>query len=317
MRSWICEVLKLLGPRVCLPQLQDLFPDVPRRVLGQMRKRFRRVLRRRGRVLGWKLHWRRPRSVWAIDGLVPPHPIAGGLAKILVVRDIASGRPLAAYAVPAEAGEPTRDLLVALFDRFGPPLALKCDNGSGFKADRVRELCTSRRVLMLFSPPRSPWYNGHIETGMSVLRDTIHEEAARAGRPGHWTQADIDRAVIRLTHEQVISPLRQTPAQIWNDAPHILESEREALYGRYHAMLARREDTDAASERAVIEDVLIDGGLLECTRVSIPRRPTKNRTAVRHVADRLAQVACMLELPVGELSALLNESHEKATCPAA
>jgi hypothetical protein len=278
-----------------------------------MRKRFRRVFRQRGRVFGWSLRWTRPRTVWAIDGLQPPVTLTGGLTKILVVRDLASGRILAGRAVAAEAGGPTRGLLLDLYRSLGAPLVLKLDNGAGFIAQEVRDLCARSQVVLLYSPPRSPWYQGHIETGMNALRDAIDEIAARDGRPGNWTQADIDVAICELNHGREIAHAGASPAALWSRTDVVSRTVREAFY-RSYANSAPGRDVDAVAERTHIQDVLLDSGLLERRRVTVARR-TPKRGLVRRVAGQLVDVARALGRRFDEICSVLLRALDDSMTP--
>ncbi len=303
-RQAICEAMALLGPRVSIKALKRLFPLVPKRFLARMRRRFRRVYQRRGRIGALSLLWIRPRTVWGIDGLDPPADIGGDCTKALIVRDLASGRVLANQAVSAEDTASAVALLGRLFAELGPPLVLKADNGSGFSNDEVRALCARWRVVILYSPPHSPWYQGHIETGMSAVRDAVDEIVARAGRIGRWTQADLDLARIELNQNPKVAHAGKSPAQAWRQSPAISTEERECFYARYSAKSSGNA-VDPALERSVIQTVLVESGLLEITTRSIPRRKPK-QGLVRHVAGRLADLAKALAKRFDEICAALR-----------
>ena len=55
-------------------------------------------------------------------------------------------------------------LLLLLFQRYGVPLLIKCDNGAAFIAERLADWLRPWQVILLFSPPRQPRYNGALET---------------------------------------------------------------------------------------------------------------------------------------------------------
>src|SRR4051812_50091940 len=64
------------------------------------------------------------------------------------------------------------------------------DNGSGLRAGLVRSLLERHRVLALFSPARTPEYNGAIEAGIGAGKERTEEHAQRRGTPGEWTWED-------------------------------------------------------------------------------------------------------------------------------
>jgi hypothetical protein len=64
------------------------FPEMARREVQHFLRRYRRVARRRHRLLVSVLHWRRPGSVWAIDFAEPPLAIEEVYNYLLAVRDL-------------------------------------------------------------------------------------------------------------------------------------------------------------------------------------------------------------------------------------
>jgi transposase InsO family protein len=80
---------------------------------------------------------------------------------LLAVRDLASGYQLAWLAVPDEAAVTAAAALAALFREHGPPLVLKSDNGSAFRAEALGALlaagasgiCSPRRACPALTAP--------------------------------------------------------------------------------------------------------------------------------------------------------------------
>jgi transposase InsO family protein len=183
-RNRVLALIDLLGPRVGVPTLQALCPDMARREVEDLLRRYRRVWRLRQRRLMRILDWTRPGAVWAIDFAEPPQPIEGCFPRLLAVRDLASGYQLLWLPVPDETAQTAAAALEGLFREHGAPLVLKSDNGSAFVAAEVEAVLSRWGVWQLFSPPRLPRYNGSCEAGIGSMKTRSHHQASRGGRPG-------------------------------------------------------------------------------------------------------------------------------------
>jgi len=162
-RNEVFDFMVDVGPRVGLPTLQATFPDVTRSQLHNMQTRYRRVWRLRNRRHVAVLHWQQPGTVWAMDHADPPLPVDGLYPHLLAIRDLAGGYQLAWLPVESKAVGPVLDALRALVRTFGPPLVLKCDNGSPFIAAELQVWLAETGIFPLFSPLRTPQYNGACE----------------------------------------------------------------------------------------------------------------------------------------------------------
>jgi hypothetical protein len=126
-RQSILALFGLPGPRLGLPTLLDLFPDVARGELIDLQRRYRNAYRRRNAILLHTLRWTTPGAVWAMDFATPLHPIEGHYQRLLVVRDLASGYQLMALPVLGESSgfgnrhsaQPVRGIRSAVGDHFG------------------------------------------------------------------------------------------------------------------------------------------------------------------------------------------------------
>jgi hypothetical protein len=172
-----------MGPHASVAALRELFPEVPRASLEETLRRARRIFRRRHRWLIHTLRWTRPGTVWAIDFTEPPMPVDGVYERVLLVRDLASGKQLLALPCRGEGSEVVLSALQHLFARHGPPLVLKSDNGSAFTSREVQARLHLSGVFSLLSPPRTPEYNGSIEAGIGSLEvRAFYESAVTTGR---------------------------------------------------------------------------------------------------------------------------------------
>src|SRR5262249_37199009 len=140
------------------------------------------------------LSWLRVGAVWAADFSWPPHPVEGRYPRMLSVRDLASGYQLCWRPVSGETAEVAAGVLAGPFIEHGPPLVLKTDNGSGLRAAGVQTLLEAHRVQVLFSPARTPEYNGAIESAIGAVKGRTEERAERRGSAGAWTWEDAEGA---------------------------------------------------------------------------------------------------------------------------
>ena len=237
MRNRVIAQFDHWGPHLGLPTLKQEFPAVARRELADLQRRYRGMCRRTKTVCVHALHWTCPGTVWAFDYTEPPYPVDGLYPYILVVRDLASGKQLAAQSVAHENAEATIALLTALFNQYGPPLVIKSDNGSPLVAEDVRKLLETHGVLRLLSPPCTPAYNGACEAGIGSLKSRAHLIAARQGRPGRWTANDVEAA--RMLANETVRPrghLAPTPDQAWGCRPALALDMRKAFTITYRHM---------------------------------------------------------------------------------
>jgi hypothetical protein len=291
MRNAAINLMDSEGPWIGLPALQHAFPQMARGELANLQVRFRRIWRLDNRYFGHVLHWHQPGTVWAMDHVDPPQPIDGLWLHLLAVRDLASGCQLLWLPVADETARSTIAALESLFRQHGPPLVLKCDNGSGFIAEDTRDFLARWRAWPLFSPPYLPSYNGGCEAGNGAQQVRTHHQAALAGRPGCWTAADAE-AARRQANEGHYGGGRDrpTPDERWQVRSPITEDDR-AAFGRtvwHERKVACNERhylfdaglgfaAQAAIDRVAIRRALVEHGILTFTRrlITPPIRPQK------------------------------------------
>jgi transposase InsO family protein len=239
LREEIMAVFEVLGPRLGLPGLRAMFPQVARSELVDLQRRYRRWWRRRHRRLIHRLTWSRPGTVWAADFSHPPAPIDGILPRLLAVRDLASGMVLEAAPAPGEAACTARAVLDQLVRAHGAPLVLKTDNGSAFIATELKRWATGRKVLQLYSPPVLPAYNGSIEAGIGSLKARIRFRNPE-GTPT-WSADDVEAA--RCEANTMARPWGwqgPTPAERWQGRIPLTATERTTCRRQYER-LAEKE----------------------------------------------------------------------------
>lgn len=234
MRLEILTVFSLMGPHASLAAFRDLFPAVARGALENLLARCRSLYRRRNRWLVHTLRWTSPGTVWAADFTEPPAPVDGLYGRLLLVRDLASGRQLLALPCHGEGAGLVVTALRLLFRLYGPPLVLKMDNGSAFISGEVETLLREHRVCALFSPPGTPAYNGSVEAGIGSLEVRAFYESARHDRPGEWTCDDV--AAARRQANETAHPWGlggPTPDAAWHRRAPITETDAQRFRSAY------------------------------------------------------------------------------------
>jgi transposase InsO family protein len=291
VRQAILDYLRLTGPGVGIPTLQERFHGVARGELIDLLRRYRAVCRARFGAYGRVLHWQTAGRVWAADFTEPSlwgqagslPPIAGSYPYVLAVRDLGSGVTLAWEPLPDLTEEVTQAALQRLFAWHGAPLVLKVDNGSAFRAQAFVEFLQASGVFPLYSPPSCPGYNGSIEAAIGSLKRRTEEQARGAGRAGQWELADLAaaQAAANASHPRRLNG--RTPRSLWESRPALgslervifeLTVERERMRVRDELRIPQDEMLDhwrgSAVDRRALERALVEHGHLLFTRRRIP-----------------------------------------------
>lgn len=246
--------------------------EAPVGALRRLVSAWKRGRRRLNRSRAARLEWRRVQSVWAAD--FTEAPVAG--AGLLVVEDLSSGLVLAAEAVVGFTGAAASAVLAELIGRYGAPLVLKTDNGSGFVAAGFVELLRREGITHLRSPVRRPQYNGSVERTIGHLKERARIFAERGGREGAWSREDVAEAGKWLNEVSRPWGARGPSSRaVWELRQPSSVGEREAFRSKIAARRCEREGvagstmsaTPSASEKArierqIIEETLIETGLL-------------------------------------------------------
>jgi transposase InsO family protein len=149
--------------------------QISRRDLEVLTETVRRELLQQHQAELRHLTWHVPGSVWSLDDA----ELARGADQKLhlhQVQDLASR-----YKFTPLVGEPVWGETVALhleqlFQRHGPPLVLKRDNGSNLNHQAVEEVLAHYLVVPLNSPPHYPPYNGGMEHAVRELKTPLLEK---------------------------------------------------------------------------------------------------------------------------------------------
>ncbi len=262
--SWLQDI----GPGVGLPTLRTRFDSMARAELDEILKFYRRLWRAHNSRLLHVLHWQQPGTVWAMDFAEAPCPIDGLYPYLLAVRDLASGQQLLWLPVAEPTAAVTITALDMLFTIHGAPLVLKTDNGSAFLAEATRRFLERWQVWALFSPPRTPSYNGSIEASIGSLKTRTQKQAESAGHPGAWTADNAESA--RQEANATARPRRlqgATPDEVWASRPPLTHDQRQ----RFLATVERLR-TQARHERQLpAADALTRPQQAALDRLALPR----------------------------------------------
>ena len=240
--------------------------SISRRALSDLVKAARREknAERTGRQV--RIDWKCPGYVWAFD------ETEWHGRNVLTVRDLGSR-----YRMPSLTGRLTGERIAAwlegLFERFGPPLILKRDNGSALKCAEVDKLLGSWRVIPLDSPMHYPQYNGSVEQSQwelqrhldSILTQTATDKEFKLG---------VDLVGHDLNHMERRSLNGHISCEQFTlgraKVKYYTSRQRMAVYGRIRAAAAEAvadmKTTDkravAAAWRAAVQSWLQENGLI-------------------------------------------------------
>jgi transposase InsO family protein len=274
------------GPWLGVPALRVEFPTAARAELRDLLRLFRWLWAEAHPQQSHVLHWHRVGAVWAMDFTKVKQLLEGGYRHVFAVRDLASGMQLCWRAVPDLTRVTVQSELQVLFTIYGAPLLLKSDNGSAFRAEEQKQFLRRWSVWPLYSPPGEPGYNGAIEASIGSLKKRTEFLAYRQGRARCWTEADLEAA--RALANASVRPrgLRgRSPEAAWEDRRPPSRSAAEA-FGRAVQQAeeaVRREEgisqgtvlehyEQAALQRRVLTQLLVESGLLTITRRRIPQK---------------------------------------------
>ena len=281
LRNAILSLFDLIGPEITVAQLQEIFPDVARAELRELKRRYRRAWRRGEVRFVQALRWLVPGSVWAMDFSHPPLPVDGLFPRLLATRDLPSGNMLEVLPTPGEDAQTTCDLLRALIRRYGAPLVIKTDNGSAFRSEAFKALLREHGILALRSPPYTPEYNGAIETGNGTIKTHAHYASARHDRPGEWTCDDVEEARCRgNAYSRPYGREAGSPDEVWSDRIRIGDARRRHLLAAYEEEVAREKERRGVlplvgptpQEQDAIDRFAISSALRRCGYLLIRRR---------------------------------------------
>jgi hypothetical protein len=147
---------------------------ISRRELNQLVRQARRETNRRRKAEACRVRWLRPNLAWAIDDCRKSDTAVSGTLHLHNLTDLCSRYklpPIASGHLPC--GEEVAGHLAHLFNRFGPPLFCKRDNGGNLNHATVDEVLEDAWVIPINSPLCTPSYNGSIERTQREFKDYL------------------------------------------------------------------------------------------------------------------------------------------------
>ena len=162
------------------PLYRQYQSQISRRDLEVLTATVRRELLQHHQAELRHLTWHVPGLVWSLDDAelarFEDHPL-----HLHQVQDLASRYKFTPLVGEQVLGETLALHLEQLFERYGPPLALKRDNGSNLNHQAVDEVLRRYLVVPLNSPPQYPPYNGGMEHAVRELKTPLVEKLADHG----------------------------------------------------------------------------------------------------------------------------------------
>jgi hypothetical protein len=147
---------------------------ISRRDLDEMVRQVRRETNRLRAAETCQVSWLRPNLAWAVDDCRKSKAVGKGALRLHNLTDLCSRYrlpPLASGRLPC--GEEVAGHLANLFDRFGPPLFCKRDNGGNLNHTAVNDVLEQALVIPINNPPYTAAYNGAVEHAQGEFKDYL------------------------------------------------------------------------------------------------------------------------------------------------
>lgn len=152
----------------------DYGASISRRELNALVRQARDESNRRRKAERCCVRWLRPNLAWAVDDCSRSETTVSGTLHLHNLTDLCSRYklpPIASGSLPC--GEEVAGHLAFLFNRFGPPLFCKRDNGSNLNHTTVDDVLENAWVIPINSPPKMPSYNGAVERTQREFKDFL------------------------------------------------------------------------------------------------------------------------------------------------
>jgi transposase InsO family protein len=121
-----------------------------------------------------RICWNVSNIAWSIDpSEYEQRDATGDKVHLNQMQDLASRYKFNPMTGEEPCGEEIAGYLTSTFDRFGPPLLLKRDNGGNLNHAAVDETLADYFVIPLNSPVHYPPYNGAIEEAQTELKNGL------------------------------------------------------------------------------------------------------------------------------------------------
>ena len=142
----------------------DYARSISRRDLDEMVRHVRSETNRQRSAETFRVSWLRPNLAWAVDDCRKSKVVGKAALHLHNLVDLCSRYklpPIASGRLPC--GEEVAGHLANLFDRFGPPLFCKRDNGGNLNHTAVNQVLEQALVIPINNPPYTAEYNGAVE----------------------------------------------------------------------------------------------------------------------------------------------------------
>ena len=250
---------------------QGLHPQLARREVESIVKRYREHVRSCSPKEQLRLQWTQPGTVWATDhSHAPTQKLA-----ILACRDLASHQQLI-WTPCRETARATVENMEECFREQGAPLVLKADGGPAFRSEEFGQLLDHYGVELLPSPYYYPQYNGSCEAAnhsMKVRTERIAQQRNRC----EWQPWDLELARLQANHTaRPWGVLGKTPQRAWDTREEISRDQRAMFRQRCAELIdtgspeeLQNECQRRACARLAVSRALIELGLLKVRRTII------------------------------------------------
>lgn len=271
------ELAREAGPGVSVRYVRERLGWIPRAVVEEEVRSWKKGIRRERRADMQRLRWEGPGRVWSCDWTQPGMPVDGAFKEILAVRDLPSRKTLDSLPCERRSSHLAAQRMEGLFIAQGPPLVMKSDGGAEFKAGPFTDLMVRYGVTPLVSPGYYPQYNGAIEAGIGSLKAHAWYEAAKNGRVGYWTCDDVEAGRMKANEtSRPLGPCGPSPDMLWDARPKITRSERRAFLKILKEERRRTVQEHGAQrtvrERKADERHAVQKALERCGYLTVARR---------------------------------------------
>jgi hypothetical protein len=121
-----------------------------------------------------RIRWNVPNVAWSMDpSEYGQRDATGSKTHLNQMQDLASRYKFNPITGEVPLGEEISGYLTATFNRFGPPLFLKRDNGGNLNHAAVNDVLADYFVMPVNSPAYYPPYNGAIEEAQTELKNGL------------------------------------------------------------------------------------------------------------------------------------------------
>jgi len=187
--------------------------EISRRDLNALVKQERDQQKQIRSQTQFHIEWHVPRLVWSMDDTEWRPDKLYPKAYLHNVQDLGSRYKFGALVgMHLASGSEVVAHLAELFNRYGPPLFLKRDNGGNLNHRKVDELLQSAMVIPLNSPCYYPQYNGSMERAQHEIKKTL---SAHAKAPSAFLAIQAEMDIQELNHKPRSDLKNQTPCSVF------------------------------------------------------------------------------------------------------